>query len=89
MGRIREPHRDLYIGGLVWSDGVPVPVDLGDVLGSPRGGVRRMSESLREKILGQPCAMKEVYAEDTVNPHAIVAWPRRLAPILRAVPRAA
>ena len=31
-GRFREPHKGLYIGGLVWSDGVPVPVDLGDVL---------------------------------------------------------
>ena len=27
-----EPLRGLYIGGLVWSEGVPVPVDLGDVL---------------------------------------------------------
>ena len=35
MGRFREPHRDLYIGGLVWSDGVPVPVDLGDVIEAP------------------------------------------------------
>ena len=35
MGRFREPHRGLYIGGLVWSDGVPVPVDLGNMLESP------------------------------------------------------
>ncbi len=27
-----EPLRGLYIGGLVWSEGVPVPVDLGDVI---------------------------------------------------------
>ena len=34
-----------------------------------------MYESLREKILSQPSAMKEVYSEDTVNPHAIVRGP--------------
>ena len=27
-----KPLRGLYIGGLVWSEGAPVPVDLGDVL---------------------------------------------------------
>ena len=31
-GTLLKPLRGLYIGGLVWSDGVPVPVDLGDVL---------------------------------------------------------
>ena len=33
-GALLKPLRGLYIGGLVWSDGVPVPVDLGDVLKS-------------------------------------------------------
>jgi hypothetical protein len=31
-GALLKPLRWLYIGGLVWSDGVPVPVDLGNVL---------------------------------------------------------
>ena len=31
------PLRGLYIGGIVWSDGVPVPVDLGDVVEGPAG----------------------------------------------------
>ena len=34
-GALLKPLRGLYIGGLVWSDGVPVPVDLGDVLEGP------------------------------------------------------
>ena len=31
------PLRGLCIGGIVWSEGVPVPVDLGDVLEGPAG----------------------------------------------------
>ena len=34
-----------------------------------------MSEDRREKILAQPSAMKEVYDQDTVNPHVIVRGP--------------
>ena len=34
-----------------------------------------MSEDRRKKILAQPSAMKEVYDEDTVNPHVIVRGP--------------
>ncbi len=31
-GPLLGPLRGLYLGGIVWSDGVPVPVDLGNVL---------------------------------------------------------